>query len=48
MSPSTRGLSLVEWSEEVYDAESRCGGDGVYTQEGKIQKVRGAGGASPT
>ena len=46
-SPRTRGLSLVE---EEYEAESRCGGDGVYSQEGKIQKVRGvaaAGGAPP-
>ena len=46
------GLSLVELEEEMCEAESRspsrCGGDGVYSQEGKIQKVRGAGGgASP-
>ena len=52
-SPRTRGLSLVELEEEMCEAESRspsrCGGDGVYSQEGKIQKVRGAGGgASPT
>ena len=48
-SPRTRGLSLVELEEEMYEAESRCGGDGVYSQEGKIQKVRGvaAGGAHP-
>ena len=47
--PRTRGLSLVELEEEMCEAESWCGGDGVYSQEGKIQKVRGAGGgASPT
>ena len=41
-SPRTRGLSLVELEEEMCEAESRspsrCGGDGVYSQEGKIQK----------
>ena len=46
---STKPTEHISLVEEEYEAESRCGGDGVYSQEGKIQKVRGAGGgASPT